>query len=72
METNKTSIEDLKKQALEHYEEISLKACHYNSFVVKCIKEYNPERTAKEFERGRKKGFKEGYKAGLRVDKTDL
>ena len=35
-----SSIEDQKKQALEHYEELSKEGHHWNSFVVKAIKEY--------------------------------
>lgn len=38
--TNQTPIEDLKKQALEHYEEAANAIHCHNSFVVKCIKEY--------------------------------
>lgn len=41
----KTPFEDLKRDALAHYEEISLKACHWNSFVPEAIKAYNPEAT---------------------------
>ena len=38
-----SSIEDQKKQALEHYEELSKEGHHWNSFVVKAIKEYIPD-----------------------------
>lgn len=39
----KTPLEDLRKQALEHYNELATKACHWNSFVQKAIEAYNPE-----------------------------
>lgn len=39
----KTPFDDLKKQALEHYEELATKAHHWNSFVQKAIEAYNPE-----------------------------
>jgi hypothetical protein len=41
-------FEDLKKSALEHYEEISTKACHWNSLVPKAIMAYDPNRESNE------------------------
>lgn len=42
----KTPLEDLRKSALKHYEEVSSAACHWNSFVVSAIKAYSPEALA--------------------------
>lgn len=39
----KTPFDDLRKQALEHYEELATKAHHWNSFIPKAIEAYNPE-----------------------------
>ena len=39
-----------------------------NDWATKIAKEY----ASREFERGRRKGFKEGYNEGLKVDKSDL
>jgi hypothetical protein len=36
----KTPIDDLIKQALEHYERLSRECCDWNSLVPKAIKEY--------------------------------
>lgn len=41
----KTPIEDLRKNALKHYEEASSVVCHWSSFVESAIKAYNPEST---------------------------
>jgi len=38
----KTPIEDLRREALKHYRDLANKCCDWNSFVVKCIREYNP------------------------------
>lgn len=37
-----TPLEDQRKQALEHYEDLSSKACHFSSFVKDAILAYNP------------------------------
>ncbi len=37
----RTPIEDTRKEALEHYEKISIEAGDWHSFVVKAIKAYN-------------------------------
>ena len=41
--TMKTPLEDLRKQALEHYEEAATAIVHYNSFVRDAIMAYDPE-----------------------------
>lgn len=41
--TKKNPIEDQRKQALEHYEDVSKKACHWSSFVKDAILAYNPD-----------------------------
>jgi len=43
MKANKTPIEDLRKVALKHYQDMSNYFCDYSSFVVEAIKAYNPE-----------------------------
>ena len=43
MKANKTPIEDLRKVALKHYQDMSNYCCDYSSFVVEAIKAYNPE-----------------------------
>lgn len=40
--TKQTPIEDQRKDALAHYEELSSKACHFSSFVKDAILAYNP------------------------------
>lgn len=42
-----TPFEDIKKQALEHYEDISAKAFHWNSLVPKAIMAYDPDHESK-------------------------
>lgn len=37
-----TPLEDLRRQALEHYEYVSNQAGFYNSFVTDAIRAYNP------------------------------
>lgn len=39
----KTPLEDLRQQALEHYNEAATAIVHYNSFVRDAIMAYNPE-----------------------------
>lgn len=39
-------LEDLRRDALEHYQIISARFQWYNSFVVDAIKAYNPARDA--------------------------
>ena len=41
-DANQASLEDLRKQALEHYTEASNAIHHWSSFVEHAIKEYNP------------------------------
>jgi len=36
------TLEDQKREALAHYEELAKKCHHWNSFVVTCIKDYIP------------------------------
>lgn len=38
-----TPFSELKKRALEHYEELANIAHHWNSFVPKAIEAYNPD-----------------------------
>ena len=40
MDTNKTPIEDLVNDALEHYEEASSKIHHWNSLIPKALRFY--------------------------------
>ena len=40
----KTPLEDLRKQALAHYEEACNAITHWSSFVSDAIKAYNPEK----------------------------
>ncbi len=40
----KATVEEQRKQALKHYDEISTKSHHWSSFVVNAIKAYNPEK----------------------------
>ena len=47
---SQASLDDLKRQALEHYNELSAKCHHFNSFVEQCIKEYQYTPTDKEIE----------------------
>lgn len=39
----KVTLDELKRGALEHYEDISTKAHHWNSLVPKAIEAYNPD-----------------------------
>lgn len=41
-QADKTPIDDLKKNALVHYESLSSQLCEWNSFVVDAINAYNP------------------------------
>jgi succinate dehydrogenase flavin-adding protein (antitoxin of CptAB toxin-antitoxin module) len=45
--TLKTPLEDLRKQALEHYNEAATAIVHYNSFVRDAILAYDPEQSHK-------------------------
>ena len=51
--TNETPLEDLRQQALKHYEDVSTTSNHWSGFIVKAIKAYDPKRDA-EVERLRK------------------
>lgn len=45
MRAAQTPLEDLRKQALEHYEEAAKAIVHYSSFVRDAIMAYNPNKT---------------------------
>lgn len=42
--TAETPLEDFKNDALDHYEKISINAHHWNSFIPKAIKAYDPKK----------------------------
>ena len=58
--TNETPLEDLRQQALKHYEDVSTTSNHWSGFIVKAIKAYDPKRDA-EVERLRKENDSLGF-----------